>query len=328
MHCTLAFKSYSRQFQPPLLTVHGVWTERRGILLRLATETGQVGFGEIAPLPWFGSETFEDAWAFCQQLPLQISARAIARIPANLPACQFGFETAWNRGFSVNDCGPPQRIQEPTYCRLLPTGVAALQTWPSLWQMGYRTFKWKIGVASLREELSWFEELLQALPPQGQVRLDANGGLTTAQAKVWLDACSGTAVEFLEQPLPPTALDTMLHLSRHASTPIALDESVATLAQLQTCHARGWRGIFVVKPAIAGYPSQLQQFCQTQNLDLVLSSVFETGIGQQAVLQLAGVLGVRRALGFGGQHWFDGNDGFDGDTDSEFAALWQQLTGT
>ena len=68
----------------------------------------------------------------------------------------------------------------------------------------------------------------------------------------------------------------MSELSNQYSTPLALDESVATLTQMQACYQRGWQGIFVIKPAIAGFPSQLRKFCQEHKIDAVFSSVFET----------------------------------------------------
>ncbi|HEY9860463.1 MAG TPA: hypothetical protein V6D16_13210, partial [Candidatus Obscuribacterales bacterium] len=92
----LEFRPYRRSFRQPLRTSHGLWSLREGIVLRLSDAMGKVGFGEIAPIAWFGSETLAEALAFCQQFSRQITAEQIATIPATLPACQFGFESAWN----------------------------------------------------------------------------------------------------------------------------------------------------------------------------------------------------------------------------------------
>jgi hypothetical protein len=61
----------------------------------------------------------------------------------------------------------------------------------------------------------------------------------------------------------------MLEMNTQYSTPIALDESVATLDQLEACYQRGWRGIFVIKVAIAGSPKRLRQLCQEHEIDMV-----------------------------------------------------------
>lgn len=295
---------YQRPFRQPLQTHHGEWKVREGIILRLTNELGQIGWGEIAPLPWFGSETWEQAWDWCQQLPPKLSPETISKIPAHLPACQFGFESALDDFWQTKD--PIQ-----TFSGLLPTGAAALKSWPKLWEQGYRTFKWKIGVQGVEVELELFQALRQQFPATAQLRLDANGGLTRSQAHQWLQVCAQnqggqSSVEYLEQPLPPEHLDQMQQLAEQYATPIALDESVTTLAQLQICYHQGWRGVYVIKPAIAGFPSHLRQFCQEHPIDAVFSSVFETDIGRQAGLRLAIELGnPKRAHGYGTNHWFD-----------------------
>jgi len=55
--------------------------------------------------------------------------------------------------------------------------------------------------------------------------------------------CDQVGIEFLEQPLPVAQFDAMLELSDRYSTQLALDESVATLDQLQASYQQGWRGI-------------------------------------------------------------------------------------
>jgi len=112
-----------------------------------------------------------------------------------------------------------------------------------------------------------------------------------------------------------------LRLGDRYSTPIALDESVANLQQLRDCHARGWRSIFIVKAAIMGSPGLLREFCQIHPVQLVFSTVFETGIGRRAALALAHELNhPDLAIGFGTHHWF--TDLLD-DLDDE--AIWQSL---
>ncbi|MEG4496007.1 o-succinylbenzoate synthase [Microcoleus sp. F10-C6] len=362
------FRTYQRKFKRPLQTSHGIWDIREGIILRLTDENNQIGWGEIAPLSWFGSESFEQALDFCKSLPGNISSEMIFAISGELPACQFGFESALNEqnlpppappcqggetaelsacqfGFesalsNEQNLPPPappwqggEKSEKLTYLSqkgekmqnrfsgLLPAGETALQALQVLWLEGYRTFKWKIGVAAIEEELKIFQQLIQAMHnlcdrESAFLRLDANGGLSYSQAKTWLEACDkvkatpdfSADIEFLEQPLPVKEFQEMVELNAIYATPIALDESAANLDRIQECYSQGWRGIFVIKPAICGSPSQLRKFCQTHNTDAVFSSVFETQIGRQAALNLATELSLnKRALGFGTDSWFDDN---------------------
>jgi O-succinylbenzoate synthase len=310
-----AFRPYRRYFCQPLQTSHGLWKVREGILLRLRDQTGNLCYGEIAPIPWFGTETLNQALEFCQQLPQKLTQAEIAQIPDRLPSCQFGFESAWLQGQMPTNHGPLN------VSGLLPSGADALSAWRSLWQQGYRTFKWKIGITETQAELAWLQQLAADLPTTAKLRLDANGGLTQTTAVQWLQQCDQIPiVEYLEQPLAPNRFTQMLELSHAFRTAIALDESVATLTDLQSCYAQGWRGGYVIKPAIAGFPSRLKQFCQTHKIDAVFSSVFETAIARQAGLALATKLSSpQRAIGYGTTHWFQDSD------IQTFEQLWQNL---
>ena len=307
-------RPYQRRFTRPLQIHHGLWEVREGILLKLTDAAEQVRWGEIAPIPWFGSETLAQALEFCQQLPDQLTESEIFAIPDRLPACQFGLESA-GLGLAELETRSPL-----PFSTLLPTGKLALDTWQSHWQAGQRTFKWKIGVGAIADELALLEQLMEALPASAQLRLDANGGLSLSEAKEWLNLCDRLSIEFLEQPLPRDRLDVMLKLAAEFTTPLALDESVATLTQLETCYQQGWRGVFVIKPAIAGSPRRLRQFCQAHAIDAVFSSSLETAIGRQAGLVLATELSnPERAIGYGTTHWFTDLDL------SSFEQLWQRL---
>ncbi|PLZ17658.1 o-succinylbenzoate synthase, partial [Fischerella thermalis WC341] len=94
MNYQFDFRPYRRKFVRGVATSHGVWEIREGIILRLTDETNKVGWGEIAPISWFGSETLAQAWDFCCHLPQEITEETIFSIPDQLPACQFGFESA------------------------------------------------------------------------------------------------------------------------------------------------------------------------------------------------------------------------------------------
>lgn len=307
---------YRRPFRQPLRSHHGQWATREGILLKVTHEQGQIGFGEIAPLEWFGSESFADALAYCQRLPRLLTPDFVEQIPDALPATQMGFASAI--AHFTHTFPSPNSLQ---FCGLLPTGQAALSTYPSLYQQGYRTFKVKIGVADCTREQAWLDELIQCVSPDIKLRLDANGGLSLKEAHHWLKWCDRNPIEFLEQPLPVDQVAAMQTLAEQYQTPLALDESVATLAQLQNCYHQGWRGIFVIKSAIAGSPRKLRQFCHKNSVRLVFSTVFETAIGRQAALNLAAELNAPDlAIGFGVGHWFE--DDWDR---LEMEELWERV---
>jgi o-succinylbenzoate synthase len=343
----LLLKPYRWKFEQPLKTHHGLWEIREGLLVGLEREDGVTGWGEVAPIPWFGTETLEEAIAFFKQLPPVLSNLEVFSVPNTLPTCQFGLGSAHqaihgtqytSNNFHIPCTWPPQppnsggrnpkspvispqnwgvrgasarqycyeSESEPkdlSFCGLLPAGTAAFKAWKPLWQQGYRTFKWKIAVQPIEVEMGLFQDLAAALPIGSKLRLDANGGLTVKEAIQWLKLLEDIQrfqVEYLEQPLPPDRFKAMAQLNRSFSTPIALDESVATLAQLEHCHQQGWQGVMVIKAAIAGYPQRLALFLEGKQIDAVFSSAFETDMGRNAALALAQAFNAKhRAVGFG-----------------------------
>ncbi len=308
MEYSFDFRLYSRPFRQPLITSHGVWKKREGIIIHLTDKVGRMGWGEIAPLSWFGSETLQEALGFCQGLNGKITLDKIKAIPNSLPGCQFGFESALE-GVNLSQLYPPKEIKKNKrikYSYLLPAGKNVLEAWKDGYNQEIKTFKWKIGVSDIKEEMTIFKTLINILPKEVTLRLDANGGLSLSEAQKWLEiADKSEIIEFIEQPLSPLEFDSMVKLSQDYITLLALDESVSNLIQLEQCYQQGWLEIFVVKPAIAGFPSRLRQLCKMYSLDLVFSSVFETAITQQYIINLAEELIPQgRPMGFGVNDWF------------------------
>jgi O-succinylbenzoate synthase len=345
MNYSLNYRSYARPFRRPLTTAHGVWSVREGIIIELRSSAasrrpldqdglnrdasnssgseGTVGYGEIAPLSWFGSETQAEALKFCQSCSGTIADAAIDAIPDRFPACQFAFESARSAlHLARSSHSPSRKPNEPLpICQLLPAGHASLAAIDTLVRdpkplrdhTDRHTYKWKIGTTSIDHEFKIFQALLERLPAGSKLRLDANGGLSVEQAVRWLETGDRInqpskpdkpTIEFIEQPLPPSQWHDLVRLSHTFATPIALDESIASLAQLRTAQTSGWRGIYVIKPAIIGSPQRLRSFCRECPIDTVFSSVFETAIGRDAGLQLAQELQTRdRAVGYGLEDW-------------------------
>ena len=92
-----------------------------------------------------------------------------------LGALGFALASAWaaldgERGLSV-----PRAHDYLPVAGLLPAGKAAFRVAMDRAELGFRTFKWKVGVADPRDERGMLDDLLSALPSESRLRLDANG---------------------------------------------------------------------------------------------------------------------------------------------------------
>ena len=314
MSYRFSHQPYRLPLRVPLRTAHGAWTERDGIIVRLEDEAGRVGFGEIAPLPWFGTETLAEALEICGKFGSAVDDEVLDAVPVRFGCVRFALAAAKvevERGLrtrlvkSTEQQTRPEAGFHPVTTRLpvaalLPAGREALAALPPKLEAGFLSFKWKVGVGAMDDELGILDDLLAALPAYATLRLDANGAWDRRQAAKWLARCAGRPVEFVEQPAKPGDEATLLGLAADYPVTLALDESVTGLAAAQRWQGLGWRGVFVIKPALAGPLEEIATWVAATKADIVLSSAIETALGRSAILHAALSLPLtKRALGFG-----------------------------
>jgi O-succinylbenzoate synthase len=294
MEYTFHFKRYRRALRVPLRTAHGNWTEREGIIVRLEGEAGQVGYGEIAPIPWFGTETLTEAEETCRKFSDRLTPELLAAIPETQGCVRFALTMAQQPSVTT---GVSLRLP---VAALLPAGRPALAQLDVQLEAGYLAFKWKVGVNPIDDELGLLDDLLSRLPTHAKLRLDANGVWTTRQAHRWLARCAERPIEFVEQPVAPTDENALLGLAGDYPVKLALDESVVRLAEARRWQALGWPGVFVLKPALAGPLPEVIAWITSTSPDVVISSALETVLGRTEILRAALSQPLtRRALGFG-----------------------------
>jgi O-succinylbenzoate synthase len=185
---------------------------------------------------------------------------------------------------------------------LLPAGRGAIEVLLTRLETGWLSFKWKVGVGDTDEELGLLDELMERLPAYAKLRLDANGAWTRRQAARWLERCADRPLEFVEQPVAAADVDSLMGLAQDYPVTLALDESVVRIEEARQWQARGWPGVFVIKPALAGSLDEVADWFVRTKPDVVLSSAIETALGRAAIWQF--VLGrhpefVKRSPGFG-----------------------------
>ena len=270
---------YRRKFRHPLVTAHGEWRHREGIIIRLEADDATIGFGEIAPLPSFGTESLEQALEWCVAQRGALDSNQI--IPNNLQCCQWAVFSAMH---TMDTVAISARFPVAAL-------VGSLDQLLLKQKEGYEVFKMKIAVRDFAKEAEQVEDCMDKLHSRQRLRLDANGGLSESTFGAWLEFLEGKPVEYLEQPLSPGLEHRMLEMSEPFSTPIALDESIAGMRELKEW--ADWPGPMVVKPSLLGDPDG---FLPEK---MVGSSVFETSFGVEAALQfLACHQKVDTAIGF------------------------------
>lgn len=299
-------RGYRRRLSQSLDTAGGAWSSRDGIVVRLEDADGRVGYGEVAPMRRAGSESIPRARRALRELGAKATDEALDALPRDLPCCRFALISA---RWMINE---PDLEYSFANCALLPAAERAILGLERAVDSGYRSFKLKIGVIDTQTEQAVVDQLLDGLPQDGRLRLDANGAFDAATARVWLEFLKGRAgVDFIEQPLPVGAEEEAAEIANEFQTQVALDESVSAPGQLVTLvSARVWKGPLALKPLLLGDPLALPRMLAPLNNRMVVSSVFETGFGIHNALRLADAIGVNDAVGFGTLSFFD--DGLGG----------------
>ena len=265
--------------------------------MRMEDGTGRVGYGEIAPLPWFGTETLAEAAEICRKFGDKVEAALLDEVPERFGCVRFALAAARAGQCHIIDDTAGKRLP---VAALLPAGRDAVPLLRTKLESGFLAFKWKVGVGDADDELGVLDDLLAQLPAPAKLRLDANGGWTRQQAERWLARCAERPIEFVEQPVAPAEEDSLLGLAADYPVKLALDESVVRLSEATRWQAQGWPGVFVLKPALAGPLDELAKWILETKADVVLSSAIETKLGRSAILRAALSQPLtKRALGFG-----------------------------
>lgn len=300
----LAWRPFDLPLPQPLATARGTIRRKRGWLLRLQGVDGALGWGEAAPLDGelapLSAALAELERTGASDAPWLERAALEERLAAGgLPG-----PLAFALGAALAECDGLPRARwraAPAPAVLLPAGAAVL---PALrrWLVGEGqagtqrpedrcappTFKWKVAVAADREERALLEQVLELLPAEARLRLDANGGWERPTARQWAERLTAEPrLAWLEQPLPPADHAGLLELA--ARLPVALDESL----QADPALAAQWPGWQVRRPSQEGDPRPLLSALEAGRPRLMLSTAFETGIGRRwlqhlAALQAAG----------------------------------------
>lgn len=334
------FRPYRLPFRMPVHTAHGAWTEREGVLIRLENGPGKHGYGEAAPVNGFGTETVAEVLAMCAAWPERLDVARLANVPTQLSSLR-GAIAAARGGLESDDATPTPAAEDyRAMAALLPAGRRAIGLLRDQAAAGFRVFKWKVGVVDAADEWVMLDELCAELPEGARLRLDANGAWDRRCAERWLSRCAERPVEFVEQPVAPTARgadDLLQGLAADYPTALALDESLVTDGDVERWLGAGWSGIFVLKPTLLGDAAGTLAALAAAHARVVFSSALETAVGAQSALRHAFAWpGERLALGFGVWPLFE-DTRFNGPTAQPFLrwrdvqridpeSLWNALT--
>lgn len=163
-------------------------------------------------------------------------------------------------------------------------------------EAGFTTLKLKAGAERETEDLvARVRAIRRAVGPDVRLRLDVNGAWDLPTAEDRLEAIARFDVEYVEQPLAIDDLAGAAELRRRTGVALAADEAVHSPGGARAVLAADAADVLVVKPARVGGPvavAEIARHAAARGVPVVLSTLFETGVGIAAARAAAAALPV------------------------------------
>ncbi len=294
--------SYRLPFRRPWRTHRGVLRERAGWLLELTTDQGLRGYGDCAPLPQAGTEIANAAGSWLRARISKLAGSPLLDVldalprETKTPAARHALESALldlvsqAEGLSLRRWLSPTAVDDirvNAACGALD-GEVHKRCERSV-QLGFKTLKLKVGLDEVRRELELLRGLSAVLPEATDLRLDANGAWTSAEARQFLSGLQGLPVESLEEPLSDPSVANLRDLQDSTPVALALDESQGRFTAAELYDRLPVRRL-ILKPCVLGglLPTRhLAERAMRAGMETLITSTLESAVGIQAAAQLA-----------------------------------------
>jgi len=281
-------------------------TKAENLLVRVESADGQVGWGEAPSAPTMTGDTLGSLVAAVRDYlaPLVIGKDARADPRALLQRSLVGNTGA----HSALEMALLDLVARSDSKRLIDLVARPLRKQVApMWLLGNATveediaeaqakrpegfnfFKLKIGVKPLRDEIAAAQAIRAALP-DATLCADANCGLTLAAAKRYAERTREAGLAFIEQPLAAHDLAGLKALARASKTPIGMDESIHSLADIEAVRRAGAKGLSLKLIKLGGFREAFAagKLCKKLGLKInVAAKIAESSIGTAAAVHLA-----------------------------------------
>lgn len=308
-------------FQRPFPTSNGMWLAREAWIIRLVDADGRVGVGEavVEPQDGLAASTVldhlvrdlersnpADGLPAPEDLELHGSPGRALRAAIDAARFDLGLLDGFPSGASVRPGASGSGDAGAQDDELALGGVGVNATLPSIGpgasaeaarqsvSAGFTTLKLKAGAERETQVLvDRVRAVREAVGPDVRLRLDVNGAWDLETATDRLDAVARFALEYVEQPLAGDEPAAMAELRRRVRVPLAADETVTSVRAARLLLDAGAVDVLVVKPVRVGglvAAAEVAELAAERGVPVVISTLFETGVGIAAGLALAAAL--------------------------------------
>jgi o-succinylbenzoate synthase len=222
-------------------TVH----QRDSIIVRICTDQGLVGLGEVVIATYFAGETQSGSKAAIDQLlgPQLVGSdvfnineilQLMDRVLHGNPATKAGLDMALH-DLQAQAMNMPlymllggklrDRVNSTWAISATDPSEAAEEALQGIGQ-GFKAIKIKVGVAPMFQDARRVQAVRQAIGEEVHLRADANQAWSPNLAIQFLNKVADCQLQFIEQPVHRDDMDGMAKVSQAVSTPVVPDEGL------------------------------------------------------------------------------------------------------
>ncbi len=314
------FSPYSLKFKKPFVNSSFTISEKKGFIITIIDENNFIGYGEVAPLMGFSSETYDDCEVALNKLHYSIIAKASSNSEfdlmselksiSNLPSLSFGIEQAFislliKRGELTSLLNQDKTVRVNG---VVPIGNKnnMLRNIDSLLTNNYKTIKIKVGMSKFETELDLINVISSRVDNSIKIRLDVNGNWDYQQAEIAVKNIDKTKIELIEQPV--SDINEIVMLSDFSPIPIAVDEIIKNENDAKMIIEKSNITTIVLKPSILGGiigTIGLIKSAEKFGKKVIISSAFESVVGRSALTLLASLVIGNHAHGLDTASFFE-----------------------
>lgn len=319
----LTYTPYTTKLKKPFRTSGITITNREGFILILKSESKYVGIGEAAPLPEFGSETFEeDEKALGNfNLKLSIDLENIEKSIEenlkdydNLPSLKCGLELAILKLLCNEKKTSIPALLKRDYPEFIfvnsvlgfTSTKEVKRTVTDFVKEGFKTIKIKVGRDAFKEDLNTIKEIRNAVGKNIKIRIDANAKWDKNEATEHLKELEPYNIQYAEQPVKD--LNDFLSLKDKTKIPLAADESIRSMKDAKEFVNNKAASFLILKPIMLGgiIPTlKIADYAKENGIQTVVTSSFESVIGRVGIVNAAALINNNLAHGLGTGNYFD-----------------------